>query len=143
MTERDAILATLEEYAAAYCCKDVDRMMRLFDQVNDISVIGTGQDELCSGPTDIRRLFERNFAGANATGFNWGWQHVTIADDFALIATEVSLELESGGTHMTVPLRWTVALVKRPDGWKWLHRNASVAAGGQKAGDAYPTGQAR
>ena len=142
MTERQAILATLDEYARAYCAKDIDRMMRLFDQGNDISVIGTGGDELCSGPSDIRRLFERNFADANATGFGWGWQHVTIADDFALIATEVSLDIETNGTQMTVPLRWTVALAKRLDGWKWLHRNASVAAGGQKAGDAYPINEA-
>ena len=139
MTERDTILATLDEYAQAYCTKDIDRMMSLFVQGNDISVIGTGSDEMCSGPSDIRRLFERNFADASATGFSWGWHHVTIADDFALIATQVSLEIDTDGAKVNLPLRWTVALAKRRDGWKWLHRNASVAAGMQRAGDAYPT----
>ena len=143
MTERDAILATLDEYADAYCAKDMNRLMQLFDQSNDISIIGTGKDELCSGPSDIRKLFGRNFADATANGFGWGWRHVTISDDFALIAIEVSLDIETGGKQTIIPLRWTVALKRRPDGWKWLHRNASVAAGGQRSGQAYPTGEAK
>ncbi len=31
MTEEEAVLATLEEYAEAYCSKDIDRLMALFD----------------------------------------------------------------------------------------------------------------
>ena len=40
MTTEDDILATLEEYADAYCAKDIDRLMALFDAGDDISVIG-------------------------------------------------------------------------------------------------------
>lgn len=47
---------------------------------------------------------------ANAMSFSWGWRHVTIADDFALIATEVSLDIDMVGTQVTVPLRWPGAL---------------------------------
>ncbi|MCH7777788.1 MAG: nuclear transport factor 2 family protein [Gemmatimonadetes bacterium] len=60
-------------YAEAYCSKDIDRLMALFDDGDDISLIGTGADELCAGPADIKaasvallcdfpvRLIPRNF----------------------------------------------------------------------------------
>jgi ketosteroid isomerase-like protein len=31
MTEEAAVMATLEDYAAAYCAKDIDRLMGVFD----------------------------------------------------------------------------------------------------------------
>ena len=49
MSQRDAVLATLEEYSAAYCDKDLDRLMAIFVDGEEISLIGTGADELCSG----------------------------------------------------------------------------------------------
>lgn len=54
MTPERDLLATLDEYADAYCAKDIDRLMRLFDEGDDVSVIGTGEDELCSGRAEIR-----------------------------------------------------------------------------------------
>jgi hypothetical protein len=54
------ITDTLEQYASAYCDKDVERLMALFDPGDDISVIGTGADELCHGRAQIEDLFKRN-----------------------------------------------------------------------------------
>ena len=45
----DAVLATLEDYAHAYCTKDMDSLMSAFDDGDDISVIGTGADKLYAG----------------------------------------------------------------------------------------------
>ena len=139
MTDEEAVVATLEEYAQAYCAKDVDRIMHLFADGDDISLIGTGADELCSGRDQVRRIFERNFAEATATRFDWGWRHVTVAGDSAVIATTLTIHLEIDGRTVAVPLRWTVALARTPQGWRWLHRNASTAAPDQD-GTAYPAG---
>lgn len=141
MTDKQAVLHTLNEYSDAYCSKDTDRLMRLFDDGDDISLIGTGRDELCSGQSEVRAVFDRNFAEATANDFVFGWQHVTIAGEFALIATTVDIYLEFEGENMVVPVRWTVGLVKRANGWRWLHRNASAAAGSQQDGEAYPEGK--
>ncbi len=35
MDEHDDVMATLKEYAHAYCDKDVDRLMELFDDGED------------------------------------------------------------------------------------------------------------
>ncbi len=78
-----AVLATLDEYADAYCSKDTDRLMAIFDPGDDITVIGTGNDELCTGQQQVRDLFNRNFAEATATRFEHHWNHATIRGDIA------------------------------------------------------------
>lgn len=140
MSAEIEVLATLDEYAGAYCAKDIDRLIALFDDGDDISVIGTGLDELCSGRSPVRALFERNFAEASATEFTWQWTQVTVRDSTAVVATSLHIDLTIEGEPHRVPLRWTVVLRRDARGeWRWLHRHASAAAGGQDAGTAYPT----
>ena len=140
MTEEDAVMATLEGYAEAYCAKDIDRLMAVFDDGGDISLIGTGADELCSGRSDIEAVFLRNFADATATRFQWHWKHVTVTDGSAVVAISLTIHLETQVGQLQVPVRWTVALVRRGDHWRWLHRHASSVASSQEEGTAYPTG---
>ena len=71
MSRQDAVLATLEEYATAYCAKDLDRLMAIFVDGEDISLIGTGADELCAGREAVAAVFERNSHDAPATEFEW------------------------------------------------------------------------
>lgn len=133
------VLETLEHYATAYCAKDIDALMALFDEGGDISVIGTGAAELCVGAAAIRELFLRNFAEATAERFQWHWTNVTIREDLAVVAATLAIHLDIEGQKLTVPLRWTVTLRKSGNRWKWLHRHASSAAGSQDDGKAYPT----
>lgn len=138
MNDRDAVLATLEQYADAYCAKDIDRLMALFDEEDDISLIGTGADELCSGYLAIKEVFLRNFSEAIATRFEWDWQHITMGNGCAVVATTLTIHLDTEEGPMKVPVRWTVSMVRRGDTWRWLHRHASAAATSQKEGTAYP-----
>jgi hypothetical protein len=62
--EENAVLETLNEYAVAYCAKDLDRLMAVFDDCEDISLIGTGADELCAGRSEVAAVFQRNFEEA-------------------------------------------------------------------------------
>lgn len=139
MTDQDQIRATLEEYAEAYCAKDTARLMAIFVDGEAISLIGTGADELCVGRAAVAAVFDRNFHDATATRFEWHWQDIAIHGDAATVATTVSIHLEIDGEKVVVPVRWTVSLVNTQQGWKWVHRHASSAAGAQKDGAAYPT----
>lgn len=141
-TQTDAVLATLEEYAHAYCAKDIDALMSVFDDSDEISVIGTGADELCAGQTEVRDLFLRNFSEAQANSFEWHWTHVSIIDDQAVVAITLTIHLELEGNRLQVPIRWTVALRRQADGWRWIHRHASTAASDQSEGQAYPQSNA-
>lgn len=137
--DEQLIKDTLEEYATAYCAKDTDRLMEIFANVPNISIIGTGVDELCAGPQQIRSVLDRNFAEATATKFEWQWLNITIVDKSAAVAVTMNIHLNLDGEAIKVPIRWAIALVKTKDGWKWLHRHASAAAGSQDEGTAYPT----
>lgn len=140
MSDEHAVMATLEDYAAAYCAKDVDRLMALFNDSEDISLIGTGADELCAGRAQVRSIFERNFAEATATKFDWHWKHISIARESAVVAISLTIHLDTDDGQIEVPIRWTVSLIQRDGKWRWVHRHASSAAGSQADGAAYPTG---
>ena len=141
MTTRDDVLATLDHYADAYCAKDADGLMALFDSGDDITVIGTGNDELCTGHDQIRHLFNRNFAEAAAHRFEHHWIAASIRDDTAVVATTLTIHVHIDGEPLQVPVRWTVTLHHDGDRWLWLHRHASSPATSQDDGQAYPTNQ--
>jgi len=137
MTEEQAIKSTLDAYANAYCAKDIDALMHVFEDSDDISVIGTGADELCSGRSDVKALFLRNFAEAAAKEFEWQWSNIIISDNHAVVAISLVIHLEYQGRNLEIPIRWSVALRKSQQ-WKWLHRHASSPAANQDEGQAYP-----
>ncbi|WP_164661405.1 nuclear transport factor 2 family protein [Tropicibacter sp. Alg240-R139] len=139
MNDRTAVLATLEEYAEAYCAKDLKRLMAIFVDGVDISLIGTGADELCSGRKAVASVFERKFRDAAATQFEWKWKDIAIHGKAATVAITLFIHLTMEGENLVVPVRWTVSLVMTNEGWKWVHRHASAAAGSQEDGAAYPT----
>ena len=128
MKDQDAILATLDEYADAYCSKDADRLMALFDGSDDISLIGTRADELCSGHSAVKEVFLRNFSEATATRFEWDWRHVTVKNKYAVVAITLTIHLDTDQGFLKVPVRWTVSMIRRGHRWRWLHRHASIAA---------------
>lgn len=138
---KEAIQSTLEDYANAYCAKDIDSLMRVFDDSDNISVIGTGADELCVGRTAVKELFLRNFGEATANRFEWDWVDTRLSRDHALVSVTLTIHLEYMNEQLKVPVRWTVVLRKEDDRWVWLHRHASTAASSQEEGQAYPKGK--
>jgi ketosteroid isomerase-like protein len=137
MTEKE-IQKTLEDYARAYCAKDIDALMQVFDDTDNISVIGTGANELCVGQEAIRELFLRNFRDASAKHFEWGWIDTRISGKQAVVSVKFTLHLEYEGKELKVSLRWTVVLRDEGNRWVWVHRHASTAAENQEEGQAYP-----
>ena len=141
MSEESAVFATLEEYSAAYCAKDLNRLMDIFVEGEAISLIGTGADELCSGRNEVASVFDRNFRDATATRFEWGWKDIAIHGETATVAITLNIYLKIDDENLIVPVRWTVSLFRTDAGWKWVHRHASAAARSQDEGSAYPTGE--
>ncbi|WP_232846891.1 nuclear transport factor 2 family protein [Shewanella nanhaiensis] len=137
MSELEAILKTLEDYASAYCAKDIEALMHVFDDSEEISVIGTGEDELCEGRDSVRQLFLRNFAEAKANRFLWGWRNIIISGDCAVVSVSLTIDVDYQGEQLLIPIRWSVVL-KKTDRWRWIHRHASSASVSQEEGEAYP-----
>ena len=132
------IHSTLEDYAKAYCAKDIDSLMHVFDDTDSISVIGTGADELCVGQTEVRELFLRNFNEATANKFEWDWLDTRASENHAVVSAKLTIHLDYKGEQLTVPIRWTIVLKMKNNRWVWIHRHASTAAINQDEGQAYP-----
>lgn len=132
------IKSTLDNYAKAYCSKDIEAIMNIFDNSDNISVIGTGSNELCVGQNQIRNLFLRNFEEATATKFEWDWIDIRSSDNHAVVSVTLKIHLEYKGEELTIPIRWTVVLKHKNGKWVWIHRNASTAASNQNDEQAYP-----
>lgn len=137
MTEEQEIRSTLEDYAQAYCAKDINSLMNVFENSDEISVIGTGADELCEGRNEVKDLFFRNFSEAAASEFEWQWSNIIVSNNHAVVAISLIIHLDYMEKKLEVPIRWTVVL-KKTDRWVWLHRHASSAASTQDEGRAYP-----
>jgi len=75
---------------------------------DDIPAIGTGADELYSDQDAIRSLFFRNFGEATANGFELHWRHVTIRGNCAVVATTLTIHLETEEDPPIVPIRWSI-----------------------------------
>ncbi len=138
---RDQIEATLDDYANAYCAKDIDAMMAVFADDDNISVIGTGEDEFCVGHTEVRQLFVRNFAEASAQRFEWQRIDTRVFDGHAVMSVKLVIHLIYQGDALQVPIRWTAVVRKKSDRWVWMHRHASSAASNQDEEAAYPKDQ--
>ncbi len=135
---QEQIKSTLEAYAKAYCTKDIEALMSVFDESDNISVIGTGSDELCVGRKEVKQLFLRNFNEATATKFEWNWIDIRKSDDHAVASVTLSIHLKYKEDNLIVPIRWTIVLKQENNRWVWIHRNASTADNNQEEGSAYP-----
>jgi hypothetical protein len=98
-----------------------------FDTGDDISIIGTGEDELCSGQGQVRDLLQHNFADATANRFEWHSTQVTVREDTGVIAITLTIHLDIDGEQLQIPLRWTVACKRHQHRRVWLYRHASSA----------------
>lgn len=135
----EAVCATLDRYAERYGAKDVDGVTELFADDPDVLLVGTGADERWVGKPEVRRQFARNFAEAERTRFEWISRHVAAAGpDAAWVAADAVVHVTVEGVERSIPIRFSVVLERRDGAWLWLHRHASVAAGGQPSGAAYP-----
>ncbi len=112
-------------------------LIELFADDPDVLLIATGADERRVGRPEGRQ-FERNFAEAERTRFEWISRHVAAAGDAAWVAADAIVHVTVDGAERSIPIRFTVVLEQRDGAWVWLHRHASVAAGGQPSGAAYP-----
>lgn len=138
----EAIKLTLEAYARAYCAKDIGALMHVFDDSDNISVIGTGADELCVGRKAIKELFLRNFKEATAQKFEWDWIDVRVSENsHAVLSVTLIIHLVNGDESLQIPIRWTIVLKRQGTRWAWIHRNASTANSSQRKGKAYPNNQ--
>jgi predicted ester cyclase/ketosteroid isomerase-like protein len=114
-----AVMDVMNKWRASYAARDIDAIMALYAPDTDVVLIGTGANERCVGPTEIRALHELEWSQSEAGSIELGWHAVSAAASMACVAMEVTVHVRVEGQEMHLPARITAVLEQREDGQAW------------------------
>ncbi|MDY9924007.1 nuclear transport factor 2 family protein [Methanobacterium sp.] len=133
-----AIFSLLEKYAKAYQNKDLDGILKLFEDRADLVVIGTGYDEWIKGYENLQYGFERDFKQAD--NINVKFRNVTISstDNVAWISAHMNVDARADGQDIYLPGRLSAVILKINEKWLFTQLHYSLPASEQEEGKAWP-----
>jgi len=105
--------------------RDIEKAMSLFDDSENILLVGSDSGEICKGKEQISKWLKMLFDYAS---FSWELDRVDIdySGNTAWVFTEGKMVVTpSNGKTRKVPYRFTGILVKRNNVWKWRLFNGS------------------
>ena len=133
------VMSVMNQSMEAFVKRDVGALMTLYAPDPDVVIIGTGADEKRVGLTEIKALFERDFAQFEDASFNFSWYSVSSTGSVAWMAADLILNLKASGQETSLQVRLTNVLEQRGDRWLIVQEHGSLPAAGQKEGEAFPT----
>jgi len=134
------VIAVLDRLAEAYNNRDAEAVMALFVGDADLVLFGTGVDERCVGPAEVRAQFERDMLQSESADWRRKWVSVSASGTVAWAACEIMLSWRAFGHDGTIPLaRWTVVMERRQGRWLIVHSNVAIPPSEQAEGQSWPT----
>ena len=123
------ITEALKTWNAAAKSANVDICLALFDDSENIMLIGSDKGEINKGKTQAKEWLTQIFGFAN---FSWEMDSINIDSNgksaWVFVEGTMIVEFKQGGTKRT-PYRFTGILVKKKDEWKWRLFNGSIPRG--------------
>ncbi len=136
----EAIADFLSRYDAAFAVGDVADRLALF-AADDVSVIGTGVDEVSRGRAAVEAILTSERAVSGRYRLDWLWRETQAMGDSASVLGEAYvLFRDLSPARDPGPMRLRVSLVLVPAGDRWVirHSHASVPALAQRQGGFVP-----
>lgn len=131
------VTALLDRFAAAYSAKDVARVLALISSDPDTVLVGTGGDEIRTGPDQIRAQIERDLSQAEDITLELGPVRVSTRGDVAWAFAEATVVATVEGATHRMPVRMTTILVVDDDTLVIHSGHLSVAFAAQEAGESF------
>jgi ketosteroid isomerase-like protein len=123
------ITRALETWNAAAKSANVEQSMALFDDSENIMLIGSDKGEVNKGRDQVREWLTQIFGFA---GFSWQMDSISIDSNgetaWVFVEGKMIVDFKKGGTN-TTPYRFTGILVKKKGEWKWRLFNGSIPRG--------------
>jgi uncharacterized protein (TIGR02246 family) len=133
-----AVMNVVRQWFEAFAKRDIDAVLAFVAPDPDMVAIGTGGDEKCIGPTELKAVAERAFAQSEDASCKIGWHSVSVAGSVAWVAADIIFQVKTGGREVSLPLRETAVLERRGSRWLIVQSHDSLPAAGQKEGEAWP-----
>ena len=123
------ISRALETWNAAAKSANVNQCMALFDDSENIMLIGSDKGEVNKGKNQVRDWLTKIFGFAN---FSWQMDSINIDSNdntaWVFVEGKMIVEFKQGGNKVT-PYRFTGILVKKKGEWKWRLFDGSIPRG--------------
>lgn len=123
---RSEITAALDLWNKASGSANTDQMMSMFDDSDNIMVIGSANGEINKGKDEIRKWISQLYGFA---GFSWEMNRVDIDSNgktaWVFVDGSMILNFKKGDTRKA-PYRFTGIMVKKNNQWKWRLFDGSV-----------------
>ena len=123
------ITQALKTWNAAAKSADADQCMALFDDSENIMLIGSDKGEINKGKTQVKAWLTQLSGFAS---FSWEMDSINIDSNgktaWVFVEGTMIVEFKKGGIRRT-PYRFTGIMVKKKDAWKWRLFNGSIPRG--------------
>jgi uncharacterized protein (TIGR02246 family) len=131
------VQAVLDKFAAAYSRGDLEGAMSLISSDPDVVLCGTGTDEVCLGPDQIRTQMARDLTQADEVRLALGTSRISGRGDVAWAFSEPVVTASVDRQQITMPVRMSVVLVKGNGQWLIHNAHLSVAFAAQEEGHSF------
>lgn len=122
---------------AAYKDRDISALMRHFAPDEDVSLVGTGGDELRVGLTQVREQIERDWLQTDGISISYAVRTLSAAGVVAWALLEGAFNITAEGQAMDLPARISLIFEKRHGVWLIVHGHFSTPAAGQAQGQSF------
>ena len=133
-----AMTALLAAYREAYLRRDVEGLLALFAPEPDITVMGTGTDELSIGVAVLRNQFTRDITQADEIVWDFPAPVVACLGSVAWTLVQANVHARMGSIREDLALRASVVAVRVGDRWLIHQMHCSLPSPGQPEGESFP-----
>ncbi len=123
------ITEALKIWNAAAKSGNVEKCISLFDNTDDVMLVGSDKGEICKGKEQLRAWLSAIFAHAN---FSWEMKTIDIDANgktaWVFVNGTMIIQWDTGQTKRT-PYRFTGIMVRKHNTWKWRLFNGSIPRG--------------
>jgi ketosteroid isomerase-like protein len=122
----------------AYKKKDLQGVLGFWAPDQDITVIGTGEDEKCCGAIKYTENLLRDWEQADITSIGVKDFTVSAALPVAWLNADLTMNFQVGGKDQSITGRLTGVMEKRNGKFMWTQMHYSVPNVSQKKGQSWP-----
>jgi uncharacterized protein (TIGR02246 family) len=126
MTQAETeIRILLEKHSDAYARKDIPALMSCYSQDADMVNVGSSDNELYIGATELQKAFETFFGQVRTVGIEYAGIRLTINQSLAWLYADVPVNVKMDQGEINRKGRMTAVLEKRDNRWLFVQTHFS------------------
>jgi len=143
------VMKSLEGFFKAYAGRDMKGVLEHLVPDDDLTVIGTGEDEKRIGLEAVKAQIERDWEQAEDISVELGRHSVSGGgpsskeENVAWVAADCFYHARVGGQKVEMPCRMTAVLEKRKGKWLIAQSHLSMPYPEQEKGESFPRVEAQ